>query len=87
MTVQVGEHLLGALEAGVEEEHQRDALVRKARVLLQRLDRRAAVLPVVDHEAGVHRDSQEPIRSRCWPLPSASKRTSPSIEAVSALKT
>lgn len=61
MSVEVGEHLLAAPQATVQEEDDRDGLVGQVRVLPDRgLNGGPAVLPVVDDEAGVHRDVEAP---------------------------
>ncbi len=89
VAVEVGEHLLAALQADVEEEDDRDRLVAKLGALLQRqLDRGAAMLAVVDDEARFHGNVQQadPAR-RARHRARSRSRPRPSIEAVRALNT
>ena len=86
--VEVGEHLLAARQSHVQEEDDGDVLVAELRVLCERLlDAGPAVLAVVDHEPGRHRDGQRAdprLRAR---VADGSKLRSASTEAVSAEKT
>ena len=59
--VQIREHLLGALDPRVDEQDHRDRLVAQLRTITKcLLNRRAAMLTVIDDEAGLQRNAKHP---------------------------
>jgi len=59
--VQVGEHLLAAIQSSIQEEHNGDGFVAKGRSSLKRqLDGTSPMLSVVDDEPSRHRNTQQP---------------------------
>jgi hypothetical protein len=57
MPIEVGKHLLAALQAGVDEENDRKGFFSQLRPFPQRLlNGRSAVLAIVDEESRGHRD-------------------------------
>ena len=61
MSVQIGKHLLTPFQPDIQKEDDGDGFITQIGVLVQsRLDRRPAMLPVVDDKPGRHRDPQRP---------------------------